>query len=40
MNTECEDDLILDLRANISVYRKHDAYFDLGNEYIDWEGGK
>jgi hypothetical protein len=34
MNSECEDDLILDLRANNGARRKHDEYFDLVNEYI------
>jgi hypothetical protein len=38
MNSECEYDLMLDFCANNGARRKHDEYFDLSNEYIEWEG--
>jgi hypothetical protein len=38
MNTDCEDDLILDMRSSNGSSRQHDDYFSLANEYIEYEG--
>jgi hypothetical protein len=38
MNTDFEEDLILDIRSSNGSSRQHDDYFSLANEYIEYEG--
>jgi hypothetical protein len=38
MNTDCEKDLILDMRSSNGSSRQHDDYLSLANEYIEYEG--
>jgi hypothetical protein len=38
MNTDCEEDLILDMHSSNGSRRQHDDYFSLANEYIEYEG--
>jgi hypothetical protein len=38
MNTDCEEDMILDMPSSNGYSRQHDDYFSLANKYIEYEG--